>query len=192
MSGLALCAATGALLASAVSALPTVEERVPMAFAPLALLLLLGYVLFTSEPSFWYGPDLAMPTPEQQEQLRKIAYYVESTPGEPFFSDDPGIAAITGKQTPYDDPFTMTALAPLGRWDESVYRDMLRRGKFVRLVLDCDVPGTLEQQAAAAQGKQIQVAHPCRYDTFTPGVLEAIRDGYNVLFRDVRFTYAPK
>ena len=54
---------------------------VPAAAA--TLLLLLGYVLFTSQPSFWYAPDLTMPTAAQQEQLRKIAQYIKTTPGEP-------------------------------------------------------------------------------------------------------------
>ena len=62
----------------------------------------------------------------------------------------------------------------------------------MRLVLDCDVPGTIQQQEAAAKGQQIKVARPCRYDTFTPGALDAIAAGYNILFRDVLFTYAPK
>ena len=191
MSGLAICAGSGAVLAGALAGRYMRPSLAPVS-AIVTLLLLMGYVVFTSSPSPWYGPDLNVPTAPQQEQLRKITEYVRTTPGDPYFSDDPGIVALGGKQTPYDDPFTMTALAAQGRWDEATYRNMLREGKFTRLVLDCDVPGTLAQMEAAQKGQQIQVARPCRADTFTPGVLEAIRDGYNILFRDVRFTYIPK
>jgi hypothetical protein len=82
----------------------------------------------------------------------------------------------------------MATLATRNRWDEAAFRDMLREGRFARLVLSCDVPGTLAQQ----RGELQNVARPCRADTFTPGVLEAIRDGYDIIFRDVFFTYAPK
>ena len=58
---------------------------------------------------------------------------------------------------------------------ETSFRDQLRAGKFALLILSCDV--TTENS--------------CRGDTFTPGVLDAIRDGYDLLFRDVLFTYAP-
>ena len=44
--------------------------------------------------------------------------------------------------------------------------------------------------AVADDAKQRIRHHASR--TFTPGVLDAIRSGYNVLFRDVMFTYAPK
>ena len=99
-----------------------------------------------------------------------------------------GMVALAGKETAYDDPFTMATLATQGRWDEGVFRDMLREGSFARLVLSCDVPATLALQSGGAQA----VARPCRADTFTSGTLEAIRDGYEIIFRDVFFTYAPK
>jgi hypothetical protein len=188
MLGLALCTAVGALLASllswAGSPLSTALRPQAALLAPLlSISLLMGYVLYTSEPAtVGYGPDLAFPSQEEQEQLRKIALYIRETEGNPFFSDDPGMLALAGKETPYDDPFTMTALAPSGRWDETAYRNMLREGRFVRLILSCDVSATL----SGSEGR------PCRHDTFSPGVLEAIRDGYDLLFRDIFFTYAPK
>jgi hypothetical protein len=70
----------------------------------------------------------------------------------------------------------MTALAEQGRWDESAFRDRLRDGDFALLVLSCDV----------------SLPNSCRGDTLTPGVLDAIRAGYDLLFRDVLYTYAPK
>jgi hypothetical protein len=195
MLGLATCAGTASALADLISRItsqspPPRPVRVVALFI-LAILLLMGYVLFTSEPStVGYGPDLAYPSVEEREQLRKIALNMRQTAGNPFFSDDPGMVALAGKQTLYDDPFTMTALAPSGRWDEAVYRNMLREGAFPLLVLSCDVSATLSQNES---GDPAQTAgRPCRHDTFTPGVLEAIRDGYTLAFRDVFFTYAPK
>jgi hypothetical protein len=70
----------------------------------------------------------------------------------------------------------MTALAQQGRWDESAFRAKLRDADFALLVLSCDV----------------SLPNGCRGDTFSPGVLDAIRDGYDVLFRDVLYTYVPK
>jgi hypothetical protein len=178
MSGLAISLAVGAAVAWAAN---TVVEgkRLPLpATASLtgALLAVGVYALLTSSPSSWYNPDLTLPSAEVQEQYRKIVYNVSQNPGTLFFSDDPGIVALAGKATTYDDPFTMTALAAANRWDEATYRTMLREGKFGLLVLSCDV----------------NAPQFCRADTFTPGVLDAIRDGYNVLFRDIMYTYAPK
>jgi hypothetical protein len=143
MLGLATCASTGAALASLLHRLST-QTPPPLQTVPilsvLALLVLMGYVLFTSEPStIGYGPDLAYPSAEERDQLRKIALNMRETPGNPFFSDDPGMIALAGKQTLF-----------------------------------------------------LTAGRPCRHDTFTPGVLEAIRDGYTLIFRDVFFTYAPK
>jgi hypothetical protein len=175
LPGLAVCACVGAALASA---LFSNGPGLPVAAvgATAAVILLVVYALFTAEPSSWYNPDLVIPTTAQQEQLRKIVFNVHQNPGELFFADDPGMLALAGKQTPFDDPFTMTALAPVGRWGESAFRDMLRQGKFSLLILSCDV----------------NVPDSCRADTLSPGMIDAIRTGYRVLFRDVLFTYAPK
>jgi hypothetical protein len=135
------------------------------------------YALLTSAPSPWYNADLLVPHPLVQEQLRLIVLNMRQHPASVFFSDDPGLIALAGKHTPYDDPFTMTALATQGRWDESAFRRMLREGRFGLLVLSCDV---------------INSPQECRSDIFTPGVQDAIRDGYRLLFRDVFYTYAPR
>jgi hypothetical protein len=179
MSGLAVSLAVAASIAWAANRLTVESSALPLpAIMSLAgvLLAVVVYATVTSPPSSWYGPDLTVPAAEVQEQYRKIVYNVNRNPGALFFSDDPGIIALAGKKTTYDDPFTMTALAAAGRWDEAAYRTMLREGKFGLLVLSCDV----------------NTPQFCRADTFTPGVLDAIRDGYQVLFRDIMYTYAPK
>jgi hypothetical protein len=179
MSGLAISLAVGAAIAWAANRLLDERGKLPLAATASltgALLSVVIYAAVTSPPSSWYDPDLDVPVAEVQEQYRKIVYNVSQNPGTIFFSDDPGIVALAGKATPYDDPFTMTALAATNRWDEAAYRTMLREGRFGLLVLSCDV----------------STPQFCRADTFTPGVLDAIRDGYNLLFRDIMYTYAPK
>lgn len=204
MSGLAISAGVGALVAYLLAELTGVGARyiAPLQVEPpqagaryigplhgrrlyrallwvaggASALLLAVYLVFTSEPSSWYNPDLTQPSVQQQEQLRKIVQNVHQNPGNLFFADDPGLLALAGKETPYDDPFTMTALAETGRWDEATYQSRLQNGEFALLLLSCDVTAPAS----------------CRADTFTPGALEAIRAGYKVLFRDVMFTYAPR
>ncbi|HEX8599928.1 MAG TPA: hypothetical protein VF952_15620 [Chloroflexia bacterium] len=179
MSGLAISLAVGAAIAWTANRLLEERGRLPRAATASlagALLSVVIYAAVTSPPSSWYNPDLDVPSAEVQEQYRKIVYNVSRNPGTLFFSDDPGIVALAGKETPYDDPFTMTALAATNRWDEAAYRTMLREGRFGLLVLSCDV----------------STPQFCRADTFTPGVLDAIRDGYNLLFRDIMYTYTPK
>ncbi|MFL5733596.1 MAG: ArnT family glycosyltransferase, partial [Chloroflexia bacterium] len=162
MPGLALSAAAGALLAMALVAATNPARAPKSAFDPLllaslaAILVLMGYVVFTSAPStVAYGPDLAQPSAAEQEQLRKIAFYLRQSPGTLFYADDAGVLALAGKDTPYDDPFTMSALAAQGRWDESTLRTMLRQGKFGLLVLSCDVMATLDQQEGRKRGENL-------------------------------------
>lgn len=177
MPGLAVALASGAALAYVLARPASGKRSLPtLGSATAALLLIAAYAAVTSAPSSWYAPDLTVPTAQVQEQYRQIVQNVKQNPAALFFSDDPGIVALAGKETPYDDPFTMTALAQAGRWDEGAYRTSLRQGRFGLLVLSCDV----------------NAPQFCRADTFTSGVLEAVRAGYTVLFRDVMYTYAPK
>ena len=176
LAGLAVASGTAAAAAWALDRLLTGSNAYVRVIGLGVAALVVAHLLWTSEPSRWYDPDLVVPGPAQQEQLRQIVDNARRYPGTLAFSDDPGIVALAGKQTDYDDPFTMTALALSGRWDESIYRERLRAGDFSLLVLACDAsrPDT------------------CRADTVTPGVLQAIRDGYDILYRDVLFTYVPR
>lgn len=174
--GLALCAMAGELLASILNGARASRWSIHIAASSAAMLLLLAYVLFTSTPSSWYNADLTQLNAQEQEQLRQIVLNAQRSAGTTIFSDDAGIVALSGKETPYDDAFTMATLAGQGRWDESAFRDMLKRGSFSLLVLSCDV----------------NQANGCRADIFTPATLNAIRQGYRLLYRDVLFTYVPR
>lgn len=144
---------------------------------PAALALILVYAVFTSSPSSWYSSELRPRSAEEREQMRKIIYNASVNGGPLFFTDEPGIAALAGREMPYSDPVAMTALAEGGRWDETIYREMLRDGKFNMLVLHCEVAAT---------------PNTCRSGLFSPGVRDAIQEGYKVLFPDVFYTYVPK
>jgi hypothetical protein len=140
-------------------------------------LLLLGYVVQVRDPAGWYGADLRRPTAAEQEQLRKIIANVRANPGQTFFADDPGLLALAGKDTDYDDPFTVTALALDGSWDQSVFVQRLRTGYYPLVLL---------------AGDAFDPTHPLRGDILTPQMLDALQSGYTLLFRDVYYTYAPR
>jgi hypothetical protein len=142
-----------------------------------AFLLLLGYVVQVRDPAGWYGADLRRPPAVEQEQIRKIIANVRENPGRQFFADDPGILALAGKETDFDDPFTMTALAVDGGWDQGAFVQRLEEGRFPLVIL---------------AGDAFDPTHPLRGDILTPQMLDALRSGYTLLFRDVYFTYAPR
>jgi hypothetical protein len=174
--GLAICAAVGASLARLLSNISRDGSRNVKGLWPLptAVTLVCVYLTFTAPPSSAYNVNLEVPTAGYKEQMRLIIANMSQHPAQLFFSDSAGIIALAGKETPYDDPFTMNILSQQGRWDETGLRNMLREGKFGLLVLACDV---------------IDTPRTCQ---FTPGVIDAIRDGYKVVFKDILFTYAPK
>jgi hypothetical protein len=129
------------------------------------------------DPAGWYGGDLHRPSAAEQEQMRKIIANVRENPGGSFFADDPGVLALAGKDTAYDDPFTMTALALDGGWDEGTFVGQLRAGYFPLIIL---------------AGDAFDATHPLRSDILTPEMLDALKSGYTLLFRDVYYTYAPR
>ena len=138
-----------------------------------------AFLQLVATPADWYAADLTMPDTATQTQLQKIVELVRNSPPGTYFADDPGILALAGKTTAYDDPFTMTALAAAGRWDASAFTTQLRGGRFPLLVLAGDAvsdrPGV-----------------PLRSDILTPAMRVALRTGYRVLYRDVLFTYVPQ
>jgi hypothetical protein len=155
------------------SKIQNLKFLVPLA----AFLLLLGYVVQVRDPAGWYGADLRRPPAAEQEQIRKIIANVRENPGQRFFADDPGIVALAGKDTDFDDPFTMTALAVDGGWDQGAFVQRLQAGRFPLVIL---------------AGDAFDPTHPLRGDILTPRMLDALRSGYTLLFRDVYFTYAPR
>jgi hypothetical protein len=186
LPGLALCASVVAGLAAFLVRREEVNLRGwPMKWvAPAAAGLLIVYALVTSWPSSAYNRELATLSANQMEQMRKITLNLKLSGGNLHFSDEPGLLALAGKETPFNDPSSMTIMSLRGKWDESAYRDMLRRGQFSLLVLSCDITATPQA------GSDEQAACPPTH--FTPGVLDAMNAGYTVLFYDIFSTYAPR
>jgi hypothetical protein len=183
---LALCVSVGVLLASLFAHLPNEGDapRLPGWTVPTVAGLLVVYAVITSWPSSWYNRDLAHLSRNQMVQMRQIILNLKLDPGMSYLSDDPGLLALAGKETPYNDVRSMTAMALRGLWDEAAYRDALTKGRFSLLVLSCDA-GMASSDASNPQSN-------CPSDSFTPGVLHAIRSGYKVLFWDIFSTYVPK
>jgi hypothetical protein len=141
-----------------------------------ALALVAIYAVLTSPPATLYASDLRDASGEG-ERLRLIIANAQGNSSSQIFSDDPGLVALAGKDTPYNDPQAMTYNAQVGRWDETAYREKLRGAAFGMILLSCDPTETPSR---------------CRTSAFTPGVLDALRGGYQVVFRDVYFTLVPR
>ena len=144
------------------------------------MVVLMGYVAQAAQPAGWYDADLRRPSPAEQEQWRLIVTNVRANPGTAFFADDPGVLALAGKDTAYDDPFTMTALAAGGGWDASAFEQHLRRGDFSLVLLGGDVFAGPDD------------ARALRGDVLTPTMRAAMQAGYRLLFRDIVYTYVPR
>jgi hypothetical protein len=140
------------------------------------LVLVAIYAVLTSPPAALYTSELSNAANEG-ERLRLIVANAQANSGPELFSDDPGLVALAGKETPYNDPRAMTHNAQAGRWDETAYREKLRGGAFSMVLLSCDPTASLRR---------------CRAGNFTPGVLDALQSGYRVLFQDFFFTLVPR
>lgn len=120
-------------------------------------------------PDRWYAAELAEPAPQTRRQLDLIVTNIRNTPGE-VLSEEIGLSILAGKGVPYDDPQAMAALARAGRWDQRQLLDDLRARRFALVILPANPRDAL----------------------WTPEVLAAIRDNYDLKFRDVWFTYEAK
>jgi hypothetical protein len=137
-----------------------------------------GFLVMAAEPAGWYDPDLVMPSAAQQTQLHKIVEMVRQSPPGSYLADDPGLLALAGKATAYDDLFTITALAADHRWDASALEAQLQRGAFPLILL----AGEVSDRAGV----------PLRSDILTPSMRAALQQGYRILYRDIYFTYVPR
>jgi hypothetical protein len=137
-----------------------------------------GFLVMAAEPAGWYDPDLVTPSAAQQTQLHKIVEMVRQSPPGSYLADDPGLLALAGKSTPYDDLFTITALAADRRWDAGALEAQLQRGAFPLILLAGDVAD--------------HAGVPLRSDILTDPMRGALQHGYRILYRDIYFTYVPK
>ena len=145
---------------------------VPIA-ALMLIALLTAYLFASATPSGWYGLDLRRPSDAEQAQLSRIVVNIRQNPGTNFLSDEVGLLVLAGKRPAYDDLFDLTALANLGRWDDSALRQQVQSRQFAIILLH----SRLDQ---------------LRGDILTDAMRAAIISNYRLLFSDVWYTYVPK
>ncbi len=145
--------------------------------APIAALglaaLLTAYLFASAQPSGWYGLDLRRPSDAEQTQLARIVANVRQNPGTNFLSDEVGLLILAAKRPAYDDLFDLTALANLGRWDDSALRQQVQNRQFAIILLHNQV-------------------EELRGDILTNAMRDAIINNYRLLFSDIWYTYVPK
>ena len=163
-----LAAASALAVGSALATVLDGSRRVSLVAWPLAALLA-AQLITGWTPDRWYAAELAAPSSQTRRQLDLIVTNIRNTPGE-VLSEEIGLNILAGKGVPYDDPQAMAALARAGRWDQRQLLDDLRARRFALVILP---------------------ANP-RDAIWTPEVLAAIRDNYDLKFRDVWFTYEAK
>lgn len=163
-----LAAASALAVGSALAVALDGSRRTALIAWPLAALLTAQLVTGWT-PDTWYAAELADPSPQTRRQLDLIVTNIRNTPGE-ILSEEIGLNILAGKGVPYDDPQAMAALARAGRWDQRQLLDDLRARRFALVILP---------------------ANP-RDAIWTPEVLAAIRENYDLKFRDVWFTYEAK
>jgi hypothetical protein len=139
--------------------------------APL-LALFAVQIALAYQPQAWFVGELEPPDPPE-----RFVNFIRNTPGE-ILADDVGLLLMAGKPIRYDDPSTMGPAAVSGVWDQSGLIEEISRQRFSAIMIPEDV-----------------VAEPVPYDgvgRWTAEVRAAIREHYELKFRDRINTYAPK
>jgi hypothetical protein len=142
--------------------------RVVLPVAAAALLLLQGWSLI-QRPA-WYGGEFDLREPNWE----RFVALIRSQPGE-VLSDDVGLLLLAGKEPRYDDPPTMGPAARSNLWDQSGLLREVEERRFDLILLHFD-----------ATRQQIDT-----YGRWSPEFIAALRENYQLLYRDVYFSYVP-
>jgi hypothetical protein len=137
----------------------------------LAPVLLATQLLLWRAPLPWFVGDFG-PDPEYGRFLG----FIRDTPGE-IMADDVSLLYAAGRPLRYDDPAAMGPASVLGLWDDSQFIDDIRNGRFSAILIEIDV---FEPDPLDPSGR------------WTPRMLEAIRENYEIKFRDSVLIYVPK
>jgi hypothetical protein len=177
---LAGCAALGAILrsteparpgAAAEGSRPQRSSRVAGLAMVIAAVVLTGAQLWqTRQPPEWYAGELAPEDPPE-----RFLNFIRNTPGE-ILADDTGLLFQAGRELRYDDPSTMGPAAAIGAWDQRGLLEEIAQRKFSAIML----PVNVETSDRDPSGR------------WTPEMLAAIREHYDLKFRDRIYTYVPK
>ena len=148
-------------------------RRVLLALPVVALGLLLAQAAIFSQPQPLYSVALRVPNAKVQSQYTQILANAAVQPG-PILSSEAGWSVLAGKDTPYNDLFTLNALADKGTYSREGFLTSIRNGVYSVILTESD----LKQRN--------------RSDVWPPEVGSAITERYVLRFRDAWFTYAPK
>lgn len=124
------------------------------------------------QPQAWFVGELNPPDPPE-----RFLTFMRNMPGE-ILADDIGLLLQAGKPIRYDDPSTMGPAAVSKVWDERGLIDDITQRRFSAIMIPEDV-----------------IAEPIPYDgvgRWTAPVRAAIRQNYELKYRDRINTYIPK
>jgi hypothetical protein len=137
----------------------------------LAPVLLAVQLLLWRTPLPWFAGDFA-PNPDYAKYIE----FIKATPDE-ILADDVGLLYAAGRPLRYDDPAAMGPASAIGLWDDSQLISEIRAGHFSAIMLPIDV---------FEEGGLIDPS-----GRWTPRMLQAIRDAYQIKFRDTQIIYVP-
>jgi hypothetical protein len=162
---LAYTIAAGVAVGLVVSARPL--RPLPLA----AVALLIGLQWNNAfDPPAWYRAEL-----EPGNRPERYLRFIQSTPGE-ILADDISLLYAAGKPIRYNDPAAMGPLAVSGHWDDSGMVDDIANQRFSAIMIPVNVEKETEDHAYR----------------WSPAVIAAVREHYQLLYRDGINTYVPK
>jgi len=135
----------------------------------LTTLTLLWQGLHLSPLESWYNP---LPTPERGARMEIIRNLLANSPG-PMLSEDVGLLLLAGHAVEYDDPSTFSPLARANVWDDRVLAEKISARYYTLIILYYDIT---------------DLTGAIRW---SPRVFQALKESYQVQYRDVLFIYRP-
>lgn len=128
-------------------------------------------LLFWRLPLPWFAGDF-----EPDPRYSRYIDYVRATPGE-IMADDVGLVYAAGRPLHYDDPAAMGPAAMLGLWDQRQFVADIRAKRFSTIILAMNVfeDGLIDPSSR-----------------WTPEMLQAVKDAYEIKFKDTLIIYGPK
>lgn len=137
----------------------------------LAPLLLGTQLLLWRVPLPWFTGDF-----DPEPRYSRYIDYVRATPGT-VLADDVGLVYAAGRPLRYDDPAAMGPAATLGLWDQRQFVADIRAKRFSSIILRINV---FEDGLIDPSGR------------WTPEMLQAVADAYQIKFKDTSIIYAPR
>jgi len=134
------------------------------------LIALVVQLALAYRPQEWYLGELAPDDPPE-----RYLTFIRAAPGE-VLADDVGLLYAAGRPLRYDDPSTMGPAAESGVWDQRGLLQEIAERRFSAIL----IPVNVERETIDATGR------------WTPEMLAAIREHYQLAFRDTISSYVPK